>query len=123
VKTAISCRDWQLITPSVFAVAVRKHLTDWRYAQRTNLDVMTLAQRAAANHAARSQPTVGSCSAARCYDPASLEVTTSDMAAEQPPLAAERLAGLLQESLVCFICHQVFGPEFGSRWDLTTGTD
>jgi hypothetical protein len=38
-------------------------------------------------------------SAARCYHPASVGVATDDMAAEQPPLAAERLAGLLQESL------------------------
>ena len=35
----------------------------------------------------------------RCYHPASLGVATGDMAAEQPPLAAQTLAGLLQESL------------------------
>jgi hypothetical protein len=36
-------------------------------------------------------------SAAGCYHPASFGVAAGDMTAEQPPLAAETLAGLLKE--------------------------
>lgn len=49
-EDAISCKDSQLITPSVSAVAARNGLTDWRLRSRTDLDVMTLAA------AGRSQP-------------------------------------------------------------------
>jgi hypothetical protein len=37
------CKDSQLITPSVSAVAVRNGLTDWRLRSRKHVDVMTLA--------------------------------------------------------------------------------
>ena len=46
----ISCKDSQLITPCVSAVAVGNGLTDWRLRSKKKLDVMTLAA------AGRSQP-------------------------------------------------------------------
>ena len=49
-EDAISCKDSQLITPSVSAVAIRNGLTTGGYVQRTHLDVITLAA------GGRSQP-------------------------------------------------------------------
>ena len=49
-EDAISCKDSQLITPSVFGVAARNGLTDWRLRSKPNVDVMTLAA------VGRSQP-------------------------------------------------------------------
>ena len=42
-EDAISCKDSQLITPFVSAVAVGNGLMDWRLGSSAKLDLMTLA--------------------------------------------------------------------------------
>ena len=88
-EDAISCKDSQLVTPSVSAVRHVTALTDWRLRSKNK-------PRRDAVGCGRPQPTTplsanptgGSCSAARCYHPASVGVAIGDMVAEQRPLAA-----------------------------------
>ena len=65
---------------------------------------------AAANDAARRQPKDGSCSAARCYHPATLGVAAEDIAPERPRLAAEDARRPLQESLAGHRYHRGRAP-------------
>ena len=57
MKTRLAART-QRITPSVFAVAARNGLTDWRLRSKNKLDVMTLAA-AGSSQPRRSQLTNG----------------------------------------------------------------